>query len=46
MGRPAEAHAVYHRFRKTLSGMLGVTPSPDLEAILNTVPAASHPMPG
>jgi DNA-binding SARP family transcriptional activator len=44
MGRPAEAYAVYQRFRKTLSGVLGVIPSPDLEAILNTVPAVSAPM--
>jgi len=39
MGQYAEAHAVYQRFRKTLSGVLGVSPSPDLEAILKTVPA-------
>ncbi|MGZ8441465.1 MAG: AfsR/SARP family transcriptional regulator, partial [Candidatus Deferrimicrobiaceae bacterium] len=39
MGRPAEAHAAYQRFRKTLSGTLGVSPSPDHEAILKTVPA-------
>jgi DNA-binding SARP family transcriptional activator len=39
MGRPAEAHAAYQRFRKTLSGVLGVSPSPGLEAILKTVPA-------
>jgi hypothetical protein len=39
MGRPAEAHAVYQRFRKTVSGVLGVSPSPGLEAILETVPA-------
>lgn len=43
MGCPAEAHAVYRRFRKTLSGVLGVSPSPDLEAILKTVPAVSGP---
>ena len=41
MGRLAEAHAVYQRFRKTVSGVLGVSPSPDLEAILRTVPAGS-----
>jgi len=41
MGRPAEAHAVYQRFRKTLSAVLGVSPSPDLEAILKTIPAVS-----
>ncbi len=45
MGRPAEAHAVYHRFRKTLSGVMGVSPSPDLEALLETVPAVSGPIP-
>ena len=43
MGRPAEAHAAYQRFRKTLSGVLGVSPSPDLEAILRTVPAVPGP---
>ena len=43
MGRPAEAHAVYRRFRKTLSGVLGVSPSPDLEAILKSVPAVPGP---
>ena len=41
MGRSAEAHAAYQRFRKTLSGVLGVSPSPDLEAILRTAPAVS-----
>ena len=46
MGRVAEAHAIYQRFRKTLSGMLGVPPSRDLEAILKAVPAASGPMSG
>jgi DNA-binding SARP family transcriptional activator len=40
-GRRAEAHAVYHRYRKMLSGVLGMSPSPDLEAILKTVPAVS-----
>lgn len=30
---------MYQRFRKTLSGVLGVSPSPDLEGILKTVPA-------
>jgi DNA-binding SARP family transcriptional activator len=43
MGRPAEAHAAYQRFRKTLSGTLGVSPSPDLEAILKSVPTGSGP---
>ncbi|TFH33049.1 MAG: hypothetical protein E4G97_01515 [Deltaproteobacteria bacterium] len=41
MERPAEAHAVYHRYRKTLSGVLGVSPSPTLEALLKTIPAVS-----
>ena len=39
MGRPAEAHAAYQRFRKTISGVLGVSPSPDLEAILKSASA-------
>jgi LuxR family maltose regulon positive regulatory protein len=43
VGRSAEAHAVYQRFRKTLSGVLGVIPSPDLETILKTVPDISGP---
>jgi len=38
MGHPAEAHAVYQQFRKTLSGVLGVSPSPDLEEILDSSP--------
>jgi LuxR family maltose regulon positive regulatory protein len=41
MGRPAEAHAVYHGYRRMLSGVLGVSPPPDLEAILKAVPAVS-----
>ncbi len=44
MGRLAEAHSVYQRFRNTFSGVLGVSPSPDLEAILKSVPA--FPVPG
>ena len=43
MGHTAEAHAVYQWFRKTLSGVLGVSPSPDLEAILRTGPAVPGP---
>jgi DNA-binding SARP family transcriptional activator len=43
MGRAAEAHAVYHRCCKTLSSVLGVSPSPDLEAILKSVPAVPGP---
>ena len=43
MGRAAEAHAVYQRFRRTLSGVLGVSPSPDLEAILKSAPAGPGP---
>lgn len=42
MGRVAEAHAVYHRCRKTLSSELGVSPSPDLQAMLP--PAAPAPV--
>jgi len=38
MGRSAEAHAVYLRFRKILSGVLGVSPSLDLEALLHSSP--------
>jgi DNA-binding SARP family transcriptional activator len=45
MGHAAEAHAVYHRYRKTLSTVLGVTPSPGLEAILKSVPGAPVPTP-
>ncbi len=41
MGRRAEAHAVYHRYRRMLSAVLGVSPSQDLEAILKAVPAVS-----
>jgi len=41
MGRPGEAHAAYQRFRKILSGALGISPSPDLEAILNAAPTDS-----
>jgi DNA-binding SARP family transcriptional activator len=39
MGRAAEAHAAYQRCCKTLSAALGVSPSPDLKAILTSVPA-------
>lgn len=45
IGRPVEAHAVYRRFRKTLSGVLGMSPSPALEALLKTAPAVSVPGP-
>jgi len=41
MGRSAEAHAVYHRYRKMLSGIIGVSPSPALETLLETVPVVS-----
>jgi len=44
LGRHAEAHALYHRFRNTLSSVLGVTPSPALEAILKSAPAGSGPI--
>ena len=43
MGRAAEAHAAYQRFRKTLSGLLGVSPSPDLEVILKSAPSVPGP---
>jgi len=43
LGRHAEAHALYHRFRNTLSSVLGVSPSPDLEAILKSAPAGPGP---
>jgi len=38
MGRPSEAHAVYYRCCKTLSAVLGVSPSPDLQAMLPSSP--------
>ena len=38
MGRPAEAPAVYHTFRKTLTGVLGEDPSPVLQPILYCSP--------
>ncbi len=38
MGRDTEAHAVYQRCCKTLSTVLGVSPSPDLQAILTSDP--------
>jgi DNA-binding SARP family transcriptional activator len=44
LGRHAEAHALFHRFRKTLSDVLGVTPSPDLEVMLKSV--RDVPLPG
>jgi DNA-binding SARP family transcriptional activator len=44
LGRAAEAHAVYHRCCKTLSSVLGVPPSPDLQAMLTSAPAASAPV--
>jgi DNA-binding SARP family transcriptional activator len=40
MGRTAEAHAVYHRCCKTLSAVLGVSPSSDLQALLTAAPTA------
>ena len=42
-GRAAEAHAVYQRCCTTLSAVLGVSPSPDLEAILKSAPAGPDP---
>jgi DNA-binding SARP family transcriptional activator len=44
MGRAAEAHAVYQRCRKTLSAVLGVSPSPDLQAMLTSAPPAPGPV--
>ena len=44
MGRAAEAHAVYHRCCKTLSSVLGVLPSPDLQTMLTSAPAAPAPV--
>ena len=44
MGRAAEAHAVYQRCRKTLATVLGVSPSPDLQAILTSAPPAPGPV--
>jgi len=44
MGRAAEAHAVYQRCCKTLSAELGVSPSPDLQAMLTHAPAAPAPV--
>jgi len=44
MGRAAEAHAVYQRCCKTLSAVLGVSPSPDLQAILTSAPPAPGPV--
>jgi len=44
MGRAAEAHAVYQRCCKTLSAVLGVSPSPDLQAILTSPPPAPGPV--
>jgi LuxR family maltose regulon positive regulatory protein len=39
MGRAPEANAAYQRCCKTLSAVLGVSPSPDLQAILKSAPA-------
>jgi DNA-binding SARP family transcriptional activator len=38
MGRAVEAHAVYQRCCRTLSSVLGVPPSPDLQAMLASAP--------
>jgi len=43
MGRAAEAHAVYQRWCQTLSSVLGVKPSPDLQAMLTSATAAPPP---
>jgi LuxR family transcriptional regulator, maltose regulon positive regulatory protein len=37
IGRSADAHAVYQRFRKRISDMLGVSPSPTLGEVLKSV---------
>jgi DNA-binding SARP family transcriptional activator len=44
MGRAAEAHAIYQRCCKTLTTVLGVSPSPDLQAILTSAPPAPGPV--
>jgi DNA-binding SARP family transcriptional activator len=44
MGRAAEAHAVYRRCSNTLSAVLGVSPSPDLRAMLTSAPTAPAPV--
>ena len=44
MGRAAEAHAAYQRCCKTLSAVIGVSPSPDLRAILTPAPSAPAPV--
>jgi len=43
IGRSAEAHAAYQRCCRTLSTVLGVNPSPDLEAILKSAPDVPAP---
>jgi DNA-binding SARP family transcriptional activator len=42
-GRRNEAHAVYQRCCKTLSSVLGVSPSPDLQEMLTSASAAPAP---
>ena len=42
-GHAAEAHAVYQRCCRTLSTVLGVNPSPDLQAILKSAPDVPDP---
>jgi DNA-binding SARP family transcriptional activator len=44
MGRAAEAHAVYQRCCRTLSSVLGVPPSPDLQAMLDSAPPVPAPV--
>jgi len=44
MGCSAEAHAVYQRCRRTLSSVLGVPPSPDLQAMLDSAPPVPAPV--
>ncbi|MBP2677191.1 MAG: malT [Deltaproteobacteria bacterium] len=46
MGRAPEAHAVYQRCCKTLSSVLGVKPSPDLQTMLAPSPSVPAPVRG
>jgi len=44
MGRAAEAHVVHQRCCKTFSALLGVSPSPDLQAMLTSAPPVPGPV--
>lgn len=46
MGRAAEAHAVYHRYCKTLSAVLGVSPPSDLQAMFTSAQTTPPPRSG